>query len=39
MVLQLDFNKWWLSPLEKLDKLYINYELYKVLQRSNIDFI
>ena len=25
MLLQSDMNKWWLSKLAKLDKLYINY--------------
>ena len=39
MLLQSDLNKWRLSKLEKLDKLYINYSSTRILQRSKIDFI
>ena len=39
MLLQSNINKWRLSQLVKLDKLYINYESNRLLQRSNIDLI
>ena len=34
MFIQSDINKWRLSQLEKLDKLYINSESTRFLQRS-----
>ena len=39
MLLQSDLNKWRLSQLSKLDKLYINYESTRVLKISKIDLI
>ena len=39
MLLQSDINKWRLSQLSKIDKLYINSTLTRILQRSNNDFI
>ena len=39
MFLQSDLNKWWLTLLEKLDKLYINSGSTRLLQRSKIDYI
>ena len=39
MLLQLDLNKWRLSQLAKLDKLYINYSSTRLLQRSKDYFI
>ena len=37
MLLQYCFNKWWLTQLEELDKLYINAVSTMILQRSKID--
>ena len=39
MLLQLDLNKWRISQLSKLDKLYINYVSTRLLERSKNDFI
>ena len=39
MLLQSDIDKWRLSQLAKLYKLYINYETTRLLQRSKIYFI
>ena len=39
MLLQSDLNKWRLSQLAKLDKLYINSASTRVLQRYRHDFI
>ena len=39
MLLQSDINKWRVSTLSKLDKLYINYASNRLLQRSKHDFI
>ena len=39
MLLQSDINDWRLSQSAKLDKLYINSELTRLLQRSKIKFI
>ena len=36
---QSDLNKWRLSELLKLDKLYIDYESTRLLHISNIDII
>ena len=39
MLLQSDINKYILSQLSKLDKLYINYASTRLLQRYKNDFI
>ena len=39
MLIQSDINKWRLSQLSKLYKLYINYVSTRLLQISKIDFI
>ena len=39
MLLQSDLNKRGISQLAKLDKLYINYALTRLLERYNNDFI
>ena len=39
MLLQSDLNKWRISKLAKLDKLYINSALTRLLERSNNYFI
>ena len=39
MLLKSDINKWRLSKLAKLDKLYINYTPTRLLQISNINLI
>ena len=39
ILIQSDINKWRLSQLDKLDKLYNNYEETRILQISKIDFI
>ena len=39
MLLQSDLNKWRLSQLVKLDKVYINYASTRPLQISKIDLI
>ena len=39
MLLQSDINKWRISQVDKLDKLYINSASTRLLQRSNNDFI
>ena len=39
MLIQSDINKWRLSQLAKIDKLYINYASTRLLQRSNNNFI
>ena len=39
MLLQSDLNKWRISQVEKLDKLYINYAPTILLQRSKTYFI
>ena len=39
MLLQSDINKWRLSKLDKLDKLYIYSASTRLLQRSKHDFI
>ena len=39
MLLQSYLNKWKLSKLAKLDKLYINYKSTRLLQISKINFI
>ena len=39
MSLQSDLNKWKISQLAKLDKLYINSESTRILERPNNDFI
>ena len=39
MLLQSDLNKWRISQVEKLDKLYINYASTILLQRSKTYFI
>ena len=39
MLLKSDLNQWKLSQITKPDKLYINYESTRLLQRYNIGFI
>ena len=39
MLLQSDLNKWRLTQLEKLDKLYINAASTRILQKYKIDYI
>ena len=39
MLLQSHLNKWRISQLEKLDKLYINSASTRILQTSKNDFI
>ena len=39
MLFQSDINKWMISQLSKLDKLYINYESNRLLHRYKNDFI
>ena len=39
MLLQSDLNKWRISELSKLNKLYINSVSTRLLERSNNDFI
>ena len=39
MLLQSDLNKWRISQLAKLDKLYINYASTRILQKCKNDFI
>ena len=39
MWLQSDLNKWWISQLAKLDKLYINSAWTRSLERSKNYFI
>ena len=39
MLIQSDLNKWRISQLAKLDKLYINFALNRLLERSKNDFI
>ena len=39
MLLKLDINKWRISQLAKLDKLYINYTSTRILERPKNDFI
>ena len=39
ILLQLDLNKWRISQVEKLDKLYINFALARLLQISKNNFI
>ena len=39
MLLQSDINKWIISQLTKLDKLYNNYASTRILERSNYYFI
>ena len=39
MLPQSEINKWRLSKLAKLDRLYINSASNRILQRSNINYI